>query len=184
MKLLSMKTALSLASIVLAAWSLSVPPANAQDAPAGESAAEEDAAPKSSNDPGYVLEERPGRYAKGSNQCIFFRRLYDWAPLNETNLIVWAPSRKFPYHIQLDQRCHGLRFAVNLGFYSRDSNLCPFGGDAILVGSGPGQPERCAIGAITKLTDEAAESLLDQAPGRRRGGKNRNKEENEDATEN
>jgi len=180
MKLLSIRAALILAGTLTAAWTLSAPPAAAQDAPATE----EESAPKSPNDPGYVLEERPGRYSKGGNQCIFFRRLYDWRPLNDTNLIVWAPSRKFPYHIQLAQRCRGLRFTLSLGFYSRDSNLCPFGGDAVLVDSGAGRPERCSIGAITKLSEEALESLLEQAPGRRRRGKDQNKDENGDAEEN
>jgi len=179
MKLLSMRAALILAGVLAVAWTLSAPPAAAQDAPA----AEEDSSPKSPNDPGYVLEERPGRYAKGGNQCIFFRRLYDWQPLNDTNLIVWAPSRKFPYHIQLDRRCAGLRFTLGLGFYSRDSNLCPFGGDAVLVDSGAGRPERCSIAAITKLSEEALESLLDQAPGRRRGRKDRNQDKNDAAKE-
>lgn len=175
MKLLSIKTVLIVAGIVLAAWGLNAAPAAAQDTPSDEETAE----PKSPNDPGYVLEDRPGRYVKGGNQCIFFRRLHDWRPLNDTNLILWAPSRKFPYHIQLAQRCRGLRFTLSLGFYSRDSNLCPFGGDAILVDRGAGRPERCSIAAITKLNEGALKSLLDQVPkrGRRKESKEEDKEE-------
>ncbi len=165
MKVLSKRTALILVGAMTAAWALS--PLNvaiAQEAPA----AEERPPTKSANDPGYILEDQPGRYAKGGNQCIFFRRLHDWEPLNDTNLIVWAPSRNFPYHIQLAQHCRGLRFTISLGFFSRDSNLCPFGGDAVLVDRGGGVPERCSIARITKLTDEAVESLRKQAPGRDR----------------
>ena len=53
--------------------------------------------PKTANDEGYVLEQFPDRLPDTTNQCIFFRTLYDWKPLNRHNLIVWAPSRKHPY---------------------------------------------------------------------------------------
>jgi hypothetical protein len=118
------------------------------------------------NDPGYVLEQYPDRLPETTNQCVFFRTLYDWRPLNNTSLIVWAPSRNHPYHIQLDRPCFGLKFAHSIGFTSRDSRLCGFGGDAVLVESGGGRPDRCPIGAITKLTEESLKALLAQAPGR------------------
>jgi hypothetical protein len=124
------------------------------------------APPRDANDPGYVLEEYPDKLPKTSNQCVFFRTLYDWRPLNNTSLIVWAPSRSHPYHIQLDKPCFGLRFAHSIGFTSRDSRLCGFGGDAVLVESGGGRPDRCPIGSITELTEDSLKSLLAQAPGR------------------
>lgn len=128
-------------------------------------------APKDANDPGYVLERNPDSLPDTTNQCIFFRTLYDWKPLNNTNLIVWAPSRKHPYHLQLDRPCFGLRFAHSIGFTSRDSRLCGFGGDSVLVESGGGMPDRCPIGSITKLTEDSLKALLDQAPGRGSRGK-------------
>jgi hypothetical protein len=167
MKQLQIKAAVILGGIAIAAWGFAAAPAVAQDA--SESA--RDTAPKTPNDPGYVLEDRPGRITGGRKECIFFRTLYDWRPLNNTHLIVWAPSRRQPYHIQLDRPCWGLRFAQSLGFYSRDFSLCAYGGDAIIVNDGI-VPERCSISAITKLSEEALKSLLDQAPGRRRGTNN------------
>ena len=176
MKRLPIKAALIFGSIMAAVWGLSATGAAAQDIPNEAT----ESAPKSPNDPGYVLETRPGRFAPGANQCIFFRRLYDWKPLNDSNLIVWAPSRNNPYLIQLVRRCSALRFTLSLGFYSRDSNLCPLGGDAVIVDGGGGRAERCAIGGITKLTEESLQSLLDQASSRRRGSK---KEPQEDDAE-
>ncbi|MDX2144256.1 MAG: DUF6491 family protein [Rhodospirillaceae bacterium] len=125
-----------------------------------------EAGPNDANDPGYILEQFPDRLPQTTNQCIFFRTLYDWRPLNNTSLIVWAPSRNHPYHIQLDQPCNGLRFAHSIGFTSRDSRLCGFGGDSVLVESSGGRPDRCPIGSITKLTEESLAALLAQAPGR------------------
>jgi hypothetical protein len=130
-----------------------------------------DTKPKSPNDPGYVLEQRPERFPPTTSQCIFFRTLYDWRPLNDSNLIVWAPTRRNPFLLQLDRPCLGLRHAQNIGFYSRDSELCGFGGDAVIIESGSGRPDRCPIGAITKLEDDALKALLAQAPGKRRQDK-------------
>lgn len=122
--------------------------------------------PKTANDEGYVLEQYPDKLPQTSNQCIFFRTLYDWKPLNRYNLIVWAPSRKHPYHLQLDRPCHNLRFAHTIGFTSNDGRLCGFGGDSVLVGHGGGLPDRCSIGSITKLDEDGLERLLAQGRGR------------------
>jgi hypothetical protein len=122
--------------------------------------------PKTANDEGYVLEQFPDRLPDTTNQCIFFRTLYDWKPLNRHNLIVWAPSRKHPYHLQLDRPCQNLRFAHTIGFTSNNGRLCGFGGDSVLVTSGGGLPDRCPIGSITKLDEEGLERLLAQGRGR------------------
>jgi len=154
------------------------PLASAQDqTPANDTPKD---APKDANDPGYVLEENPSRFPETTNQCVFFRTLYDWKPLNNTNLVVWAPNRNHPYHIQLDQPCFGLKFAHSIGFTSRDSRLCGYGGDAVLVESGGGRPDRCTIGSITKLTDESLKALLAQVPGRKTSDK---KSDAEDKTQ-
>ncbi|MDX2223157.1 MAG: DUF6491 family protein [Rhodospirillaceae bacterium] len=128
---------------------------------------------KSPNDPGYILEQFPGKLPDTTNQCVFFRTLYDWRPLNNRSLIVWAPSRKHPYLLELDRPCMGLKFAHSIGFTSRDSRLCGFGGDSVLVRSGGGSPDRCPIGSITALTEDGLKSLLAQAPGRGLADKDR-----------
>jgi len=122
--------------------------------------------PQLSNEEGYILEQYPERMPDTTKQCIFFRTLYDWKPLNRYNLIVWAPSRKYPYHLQLDQPCHNLRFAHTIAFTSRDFRLCAFGGDSVVVHHGGGMPERCPIGSITKLDEVSLQALLVQGRGR------------------
>ena len=130
-------------------------------------AQEADDTPRSADEEGFVLEQFPDRLPQTTNQCIFFRSLHDFRPLNRYNLVVWAPSRKHPYHIQLDRPCHGLRFAHTIGFKSNnDGRLCGFGGDAVLVDQGGGIPQRCTIGSITKLNEEQLQALLAQGRGR------------------
>ena len=128
--------------------------------------AQETDEPKTANDEGYVLEQYPDSLPQTTNQCIFFRTLHDWKPLNRHNLIVWAPSRNHPYHLQLDRPCQNLRFAHTIGFTSTNGRLCGFGGDSILVTSGGGKPDRCPIGSITKLDEAGLERLLAQGRGR------------------
>ena len=102
-------------------------------------------------------------------QCIFFARLYDWTPINNTNLILWA-SRTQSYHLQLTPPCQGLRFATGVGFFSRSGSsrrLCTL--DSVIVDNGPGIPERCQIQEMIELDDASLKALLAQAPGRQEG---------------
>jgi hypothetical protein len=102
--------------------------------------------------------------------CIFFARLYDWTPINETNMILWA-SRTQSYHLQLTPPCHGLRFATGVGFFSRSGSrrLCTM--DSVVVDNGPGIPERCLIQEMIELDETSLKALLAQAPGRPEGRK-------------
>ena len=98
--------------------------------------------------------------------CIFFARLYDWTPINNTNLILWA-SRTQSYHVQLTPPCNGLRFANGVGFSSRSGSsrrLCTM--DSVIVDNGPGIPERCLIQGMVELDEASLKALLAQAPGR------------------
>ncbi|MGE4063288.1 MAG: DUF6491 family protein [Rhodospirillaceae bacterium] len=100
--------------------------------------------------------------------CIFFARLYDWTPINDTNMILWA-SRTQSYHLQLTPPCHGLRFATGVGFSSKSGSrrLCTM--DAVVVDNGPGIPERCLIQDMIELDEPSLKALLAQAPGRAEG---------------
>lgn len=124
-----------------------------------------------------------------TSQCIFIRSLSDWRALDRYNLIVWAPSRKHPYHLELDSACHDLRHVEAISFTAgADGRLCGFGGDAVIVSSG-GWTDRCSIGAIHKLTMESAEELIAafkqlrenrvEAARRLRAGKERKKQVSE-----
>lgn len=118
-------------------------------------------APASAQDAGSAAEAAQ-ESAPNTNQCIFFRSLYDWKPLSNTSLILWG-TRTQPYHLTLTPPCNGLRFANVIGFSSRTSRVCVM--DAVLVDNGPGFPERCLIQAVVKLDDESLQTLMAQTPG-------------------
>ena len=95
-----------------------------------------------------------------TSQCIFIRSVNDWRGLDRYNLIVWAPSKKHPYHLELDSACHDIRHANAISFTAgADNRLCGYGGDSVTVSRG-GWTDRCRIGAIHKLTPESAEELI------------------------
>jgi len=104
-----------------------------------------------------------------SATCIFFARLYDWTPINDTNLILWA-TRTQSYHLQLTPPCQGLRFSTGIGFFSRSGSsrrLCTM--DSVILDNGPGIPERCLIQGMVELDEPSLKALLAQAPGRPEG---------------
>lgn len=97
--------------------------------------------------------------------CIFFARLYDWTPINDTNMILWA-SRTQSYHVQLTPPCNGLRFANGVGFSSKSGTRRLCTADSVVVDNGPGIPERCMIRRMIELDEPSLKALLAQAPGR------------------
>jgi len=104
---------------------------------------------------------------RNSLECIFFRSIYDWRAIDRSNLIVWAPSRRSPYHVRLATPCDGLRFTDTIAFSSNlDGRLCAFGGDAIVV-----DHQRCPIGSITKLSQDELNDLLARTRGQKKKDK-------------
>ena len=70
---------------------------------------------------------------KGGNDCIFVRTIRDYTPLGRKHLIVWGSSRRRAYLVTVAVPSTGLRHSWRIGYRSRDSRLCPYGGDAILT---------------------------------------------------
>ena len=125
------------------------------------------------NPPYKTIEDPPKRFPQGTLDCIFFRSIYDWRAIDRYNLVIWAPNRRSPYHVELDRPCDGLRFTDTIAFSSNlDGRLCAFGGDAVVV-----DHDRCPIGAITKLSQEQLDYLLSQTPGKNKKKKDDDKKD-------
>lgn len=95
-----------------------------------------------------------------SNECVFFRSVYDWQALDDSNLVIWAPGRNDAYQVSLSMPLMGLRFATTLGFIdgTSDGMLCGYGRDAITIGNDPIQ-QRSTIGSMTRLNAESIAQL-------------------------
>ena len=93
---------------------------------------------------------------RGSD-CILIPTIRDYTPLDDTNLLIWGPAKR-GYYVTLIRPAFDLRSSFRMGFSSRDDQLCPFGGDGIVVGSL--NREEIGIRAISRVNEEQAEQLL------------------------
>ena len=91
------------------------------------------------------------------SDCISIRTIRDYEPLDRQSLLMKAGGNR-TYFVTLAGSSMELRSAFRLGFSSRDSWLCPYGGDRIVFEgiSSVGMPIR----AISRVTDEQVEELL------------------------
>jgi hypothetical protein len=93
---------------------------------------------------------------RGSD-CILIRTIRDYSPLDDRNLLIWGPGKR-AYHVTLVRPTFDLRSSFRMGFSSRDDQLCPYGGDGIVVGSF--NPDTISIRAISRVSEEQADQLL------------------------
>jgi hypothetical protein len=93
---------------------------------------------------------------RGSD-CILIATIRDYTPLDDRNLLIWGPAKR-AYYVTLLQPAFELRSSFRMGFSSRDDQLCPYGGDGIVVGSL--SRDTVAIRAISRVSEEQADQLL------------------------
>jgi hypothetical protein len=93
---------------------------------------------------------------RGSD-CILISTIRDYTPLDHSNLLIYGPGKR-AYFVTLVHSAFELRSSFRLQFSSRDGQLCPYGGDEIVVGSFG--HEAVGIRAISRVTEEQAEQLL------------------------
>jgi hypothetical protein len=93
---------------------------------------------------------------RGSD-CILIRTIRDYTPLDDSNLLIWGPAKR-GYLVTLIRPAFDLRSSFRMGFSSRDDQLCPFGGDGIVVGSLT--RDTIGIRSISRVSEEQAEQLL------------------------
>lgn len=93
---------------------------------------------------------------RGSD-CILIRTIRDYTPLDDRNLLIWGPAKR-AYYVTLVRPAFELRSSFRMGFSSRDDQLCPYGGDGIVVGSL--SRDTIGIRAISRVSEEQADQLL------------------------
>ena len=93
---------------------------------------------------------------RGSD-CILIPTIRDYTPLDDLNLLIWGPAKR-AYYVTLVRPAFELRSSFRMGFSSRDDQLCPYGGDGIVVGSL--NRDTIGIRAISRVSEEQADQLL------------------------
>lgn len=89
--------------------------------------------------------------------CILIRTIRDYSPLDDRNLLIWGPGKR-AYYVTLFRPAFELRSSFELSFSSRDDQLCPYGGDKIVLGSF--DSDSVGIQSISRLSDEQADEIL------------------------
>lgn len=98
------------------------------------------------------------RLTPDGNECFWASTISNWKAIDDKTLVVWAPSKRCPYRVDLNMNCNGMHFAESIGFYDRDGRVCTYGGDAVVV---PGTPvQRCSIRSIRKIDQDELQRLL------------------------
>lgn len=72
----------------------------------------------------------------GQQACFYRRQVQDFRALDRTSLVVFAPTRRNAYLVQVSPPSNDLRFADALAFESRSNQVCGRAGDALLLGAG------------------------------------------------
>jgi len=91
------------------------------------------------------------------SDCISIRTIRDYTPLDRSSLLIVGGGKR-NYLVTLISPSFELRSSFRLSFSSRDSWLCPYGGDRIVFG-GLAHFES-GIRSISRLTPEQTEDLL------------------------
>jgi hypothetical protein len=97
---------------------------------------------------------------QSTNDCIMFRRLYDWKSLDENHMVLWAPRNRDAYLLTFAIPLSGLRFEHQLAFIDRngDGYLCGLSNDEVAVRDRT-FPQRTTIKTMTKLDEDALAAL-------------------------
>jgi hypothetical protein len=90
--------------------------------------------------------------------CFFVRDVNNWDPLNQVNLIVYAPSRNRAFLLTIAPPAMSARFTSNIAFVGNDNRICGRPGDRLLIGVGTG--ERHTVMDVRRLDTETLDGLL------------------------
>jgi hypothetical protein len=91
------------------------------------------------------------------SDCISIRTVRDYRTLDDRNLLIYGPGDR-AYYVTLFRPSFELRSSFQMGFESRDGYLCPYGGDAIVVGGL--RPEEIGVRSISRVSEEQEQQLL------------------------
>jgi hypothetical protein len=91
------------------------------------------------------------------SDCIWLRTVRDYTTLDDRNLLIRGSGNR-SYLVTLQHRSFDLKSSMGLSFASRDDQLCPYGGDAIVF-EGLSK-ESVRIRSISRVSREQADELM------------------------
>jgi hypothetical protein len=100
----------------------------------------------------------PAPSLTGTPGCFYAREVQDFAVLDRSNLVVYAPNDANAYHLRISPPSTALRFADSIAFLPSGGRICGYAGDRLLVGQ-PASAERLAIIDVARLSRGGLEML-------------------------
>lgn len=109
----------------------------------------------------------PAPSVTGTPDCFYAREVQDFAVIDRSNLIVYAPNDANAYHLRISPPSTTLRFADSIAFLPATGRVCGYAGDRLIVGQ-PTSAERLAIIDVARLSRGGLEILRGE-PGASQG---------------
>ncbi len=94
-----------------------------------------------------------------TSDSVRIDQVRDFRVLDDSNLILYAPTRRNAYHVELMPACQGLRFADTIALRGRTGRLAGFAGDRVIIDR-PGMPDRCAVTNVRRLDEASLTELI------------------------
>jgi hypothetical protein len=92
---------------------------------------------------------RPGEF--GTPGCFAPRLARDFVPLDDRNLIVFAPGTSDAYHVQVSPS--------TLAFESRNTQVCGHAGDRLMMADAGSHGQRLAVTGVYRLDERELDGL-------------------------
>ena len=102
----------------------------------------------------------------GKDACFWTRTIFDWTVIDDSTVLVRAPSANDTYLLKLFAPIPGLKFHQVLGFQGGDGmpgQFCRQNG--YVIARGPPGPDRLPVVAVRSITAAQAKQILANAPG-------------------
>lgn len=79
--------------------------------------------------------QTPSKPAVKKSQCLFSTTVRDWRALDDSHLVIWGPSAKDTYLVEIMRRLPDMRVTENMAFIDGDHDgmICSGAGDQIAV---------------------------------------------------
>lgn len=94
----------------------------------------------------------------GGGHCFFARSVRNFEALSDSLLIVWAPSERCPYKVEISSFCQGLK-STNVIAFNTQGSICGWPTERLLIRD-MGKERSCRIGKVSRLSAEELNALL------------------------
>lgn len=95
--------------------------------------------------------------ASAVGNCFFARSVRNFEALSDNLLIVWSPSQRCPYKVEVVGFCQGLKTTNAIAFNTQGS-ICGRATERLLIRD-MGTDRSCRIGSVSRLSDQELTDL-------------------------